>query len=157
MQITLFDGEGEAAAVIDTSEASVSATEIVKAVRKAKKKPGKKVAKASKKGPVKTKKPAAPAKKSASGRKAKPVTKAQKARMASGKTRRGPGGNPVEKRGDAKYGAKVRKARQAKGWTQRDCGERMGFTQATISNVESGTAGAGVRFKAAAKKFLKVG
>ena len=75
------------------------------------------------------------------------------------KTRRSPKGNPPEKvlrKGDAAYGKRVKAARVAKGWTQRELQARAGVTQGCISNVEKGTMMAGIPTQKLFKKYLGV-
>lgn len=116
--------------------------------------------------PMKVMKPKAPYKKPKTKKKAKPKkptkTKAAaktkkgivaKRPKALGKT--GPKGRKYPRRdGDTVYGAKVKKARQKKGLSQAALGLKVARTQATISNIETGTANASPGLKAAFKKCL---
>lgn len=125
-------------------EVLTPATEIVKAARKAKK-GGKKAAKAPKKGVAKKKASKAPAAKKA----------AKKAPKAKGTNRRGPGSpNKVVRRGDAKLGARIAKARHAKGFTGLALAKKVGCTQPAIANIEKGTVGVSEKLYAKIAKAL---
>jgi len=59
--------------------------------------------------------------------------------------------HPVSRAAGRLLGARIREARTARGWTQRELAERVGTTPATISKVERGdlTVGVGLAFDAA--------
>lgn len=87
------------------------------------------------------------------------VRSAGKKTASTGKTRRGPKGNPPEKvlrKGDAVYGRKVAAARKAKGLRQWQLAEKMGVGQPSICNVEKGTLAAGIGMQKLIKKHLGV-
>jgi transcriptional regulator with XRE-family HTH domain len=59
--------------------------------------------------------------------------------------------HPVSREAARLLGARIREARSARRWTQRELAERVGTTPATISKVERGdlTVGVGLVFDAA--------
>ena len=137
--------------ITEAPEESTPATEIVKAVKKAKKrKPAKAKAKA-KKGPVKAKpKERKPTKIQA----AKAAKRAKRlADRAKGKKLRGPGGEPVERRGDPKVAKRVKSKRLALGLTQKQLAAKVGCGQPTVALWEGAISGVGHKY---AKKLGKI-
>ncbi len=59
---------------------------------------------------------------------------------------------PANKR----YAAAVKKARKAKGWSQREMAQRLGITQPAVCNVETGNVTAGPGIQLLIQKALKV-
>ena len=81
----------------------------------------------------------------------------KKSKKASKPKKRGPRGNPPDKvarRGDARYGARVAKARARKEWTQKQAAAKLGITQPGLCNVEKGTVGASKELKKRIKRVL---
>ena len=71
--------------------------------------------------------------------------------------KRGPKGNPpskVARSGDAKWGAKVAKKRQALGLTQREMAERFDILQPHMCNLEKGTYEPSAKLRARIDKAL---
>lgn len=57
----------------------------------------------------------------------------------------------------AAFGARLRKLREARGWTQEELGERMGYASAHISSVETGRKIPTLRFSRSADRVLGTG
>jgi ribosome-binding protein aMBF1 (putative translation factor) len=95
--------------------------------------------------------------------KGKPAVSAKTAKKRAspkkGSSKRGPRGNPpskVKRAGDATYGARVARARKAKGLTQATAAGKIGCTQPGLCNVEKGTCNASEALQARIKKVLGV-
>ena len=130
-------------------EAPIPASEFA-GPKKKKKSGGKKKAKAA--APAKK-----AAKKAAKKGAAKKAAKPAKERKTHSGERRGPGSsNKVVRHGNPAYAARLKKARLAKDWTQREAAAKLGMTQPGYCNLEKSTTNPGEEKRAKIFKVLGV-
>lgn len=72
-------------------------------------------------------------------------TPGQRGVRRDGRPRKAPGTNEPRSEAAERFGHKISKLRQAKGWTQRDLATKAGLSQSGIANIERGVAHAGPR------------